>query len=378
MVSAGFRRRRAARHGADRGPARRCSGRWPTSRCSASTATAPAGAPPTAPSISRCRCCKPGKSLRFAACPQGQDPDDLYPLRRPRGDGRGARRRAPALRRAVDARDRSGRARHAGAPRRASRRGSARCSTPSATRPCASTTAANSATGCASCSRRALAPAREGWRKQAWAKRPGATIAAATRAPAAGLAGRRGLWPACRSGRRARAFRDDRRRCIRGREPAACRKPDVARLPLGHPAPRGADPAGGDQSPLAAARPSGRAVGGRIPGIPTSPSCKGALIDIFADDGTPDRELMVAELARRGFGELSARVAKAITTVSVWGAGQEAGAEDVLMTWRQLIALHRQWHSLIKEPKTPSRPWAGTPPRPTIPVAGRQGSPLGP
>ena len=84
---------------------------------------------------------------------------------------------------------------------------------------------------------------------------------------------------------------------------------------------------------------------------PDSAKLKGALIDIFAHDGTPDRESMVAELARRGFGELSARVAKAITTVSVWGAGQEAGADDVLMTWRQLIALHRQWHSLIKELK---------------------------
>jgi DNA primase len=78
---------------------------------------------------------------------------------------------------------------------------------------------------------------------------------------------------------------------------------------------------------------------------------KGALIDIFAHDGAPDGDGMAAELARRGLGELSARIAKAITTGSVWGAGRHAGPEDVLMTWRQLIALHRQWHSLIKELK---------------------------
>jgi DNA primase len=35
----------------------------------------------------------------------------------------------------------------------------------------------------------------------------------------------------------------------------------------------------------------------------------------------------------------------------VWGARPEAAPPDVLMTWKQLIALHRQWHSLIKELK---------------------------
>jgi DNA primase len=40
---------------------------------------------------------------------------------------------------------------------------------------------------------------------------------------------------------------------------------------------------------------------------------------------------------------------KAITTPSVWGAQPEAAPDDVVMTWKQLVALHRQWHSLIKE-----------------------------
>jgi len=33
--------------------------------------------------------------------------------------------------------------------------------------------------------------------------------------------------------------------------------------------------------------------------------------------------------------------------------GRKAGAarEDVLSTWRQLVALHRQWHSLLRELK---------------------------
>src|SRR5215472_4381768 len=63
---------------------------------------------------------------------------------------------------------------------------------------------------------------------------------------------------------------------------------------------------------------------------------KVALIDIFAHGGAPDRECMAAELARRGLAEGVARIQKAITTVSVWGARPEAAPADVLMTWRQL------------------------------------------
>jgi DNA primase len=76
-----------------------------------------------------------------------------------------------------------------------------------------------------------------------------------------------------------------------------------------------------------------------------------ALIDIAAHDGDHDGAAMRAELARRGFAEQISRVEKAITTVSVWGARPEAGPNDVLMTWNQLIALHRQWHSLLRELK---------------------------
>jgi DNA primase len=78
---------------------------------------------------------------------------------------------------------------------------------------------------------------------------------------------------------------------------------------------------------------------------------KVALIDIFAHGGAADREGMAAELARRGLSEAVARVEKAITTASVWGARPEAAPTDVLMTWKQLITLHRQWHSLIRELK---------------------------
>jgi len=64
-----------------------------------------------------------------------------------------------------------------------------------------------------------------------------------------------------------------------------------------------------------------------------------------------DRAELVAELTRRGFGDFLVRNERAITTPSVWGARPEAAAADVLLTWKQLLALHRQWHSLTRELK---------------------------
>ena len=78
---------------------------------------------------------------------------------------------------------------------------------------------------------------------------------------------------------------------------------------------------------------------------------KSALIDIAAHAEAVEAETVRAELAGRGFGDILERLAAAITTTSVWGAGPEAAAEDVVTTWGQLVALHRQWHSLIKELK---------------------------
>ena len=92
---------------------------------------------------------------------------------------------------------------------------------------------------------------------------------------------------------------------------------------------------------------------------------KGALIDVFAhhfaDDfahasgqdpehfGAAERSALAAELGKRGFTELLARIGRTITTRSVWGAGPNAAESDVLLTWKQLVALHTQWHSLTRE-----------------------------
>src|SRR5262245_28361673 len=78
---------------------------------------------------------------------------------------------------------------------------------------------------------------------------------------------------------------------------------------------------------------------------------KGALIDIAAHAAALDAEALRTELAARNLVTVMERIALAITTPSVWGARPEAAPEDVLVTWSQLVALHRQRHSLIKELK---------------------------
>ena len=35
----------------------------------------------------------------------------------------------------------------------------------------------------------------------------------------------------------------------------------------------------------------------------------------------------------------------------MWGVQPDAAPDDVLLTWKQLLALHRQWHSLLRELK---------------------------
>jgi DNA primase len=78
---------------------------------------------------------------------------------------------------------------------------------------------------------------------------------------------------------------------------------------------------------------------------------KSALIDIAAHAATLDAASLRQELEARGLGDVVARLAAAITTASVWGAREGTAPDDVLVTWGQLIGLHHQWHSLLKELK---------------------------
>ncbi|WP_424629400.1 DNA primase [Bradyrhizobium sp. SYSU BS000235] len=69
------------------------------------------------------------------------------------------------------------------------------------------------------------------------------------------------------------------------------------------------------------------------------------------DDPAAERDRLQASLEKSGYSEQIQKVERAITTKNVWGAQAGAAVEDVLPTWHQLVALHRQWHSLLRELK---------------------------
>ncbi|MGQ0685799.1 DNA primase [Bradyrhizobium sp.] len=62
-------------------------------------------------------------------------------------------------------------------------------------------------------------------------------------------------------------------------------------------------------------------------------------------------EKMRADLEARGLTPILQRVERAITTAAVWGAKAGAAREDVLSTWRQLVTLHQKTHALLREMK---------------------------
>jgi len=93
---------------------------------------------------------------------------------------------------------------------------------------------------------------------------------------------------------------------------------------------------------------------------------KAALVDIAAHDstvhdGAAEPERLAAELRRRGFADALDRIAAAITTAAVFGARPDAAPDDVETTWKQLVSLHNQSHSLTKELREAEQALGGEP-----------------
>jgi DNA primase len=90
---------------------------------------------------------------------------------------------------------------------------------------------------------------------------------------------------------------------------------------------------------------------------PEAHKLRAGIIAAFANDHHHAQEAsglsekMRADLVVSGFSQILQRVDGAITTVAVWGARAGAVLEDVLSTWHQLVSLHRQYHSLLRELK---------------------------
>ncbi|MDO9414365.1 MAG: DNA primase [Pseudolabrys sp.] len=80
---------------------------------------------------------------------------------------------------------------------------------------------------------------------------------------------------------------------------------------------------------------------------------KAALIDIAAHSSDHaaglEPETLRAELRNRQLGEVLERIEASITSHSVWGSRPDAAPQDVLITWQQLVALQHQHYSLTKE-----------------------------
>ncbi|MGX9391802.1 DNA primase [Nitrobacteraceae bacterium UC4446_H13] len=73
--------------------------------------------------------------------------------------------------------------------------------------------------------------------------------------------------------------------------------------------------------------------------------------DSHVDDAAADSARLRAWLEKSGYSKQIQSVEHALTTRNVWGAEPGAAAEDVLSTWHQLVTLHRKEHSLLRELK---------------------------
>jgi DNA primase len=84
---------------------------------------------------------------------------------------------------------------------------------------------------------------------------------------------------------------------------------------------------------------------------------RAGIIAAFASDHhhsaepSEQSEKLREDLVKGGFSKELQRVEGAITTAAVWGAKAGAARDDVLSTWHQLVSLHRQHHSLLRELK---------------------------
>src|ERR1700761_2878149 len=90
---------------------------------------------------------------------------------------------------------------------------------------------------------------------------------------------------------------------------------------------------------------------------PEAHKLRAGIIAAFAHDhhhavGAEEQaDKMRADLTAAGFSQIRQRVERAITTAAVWGAKAGAARDDVLSTWHQLVVLHQKTHALLREKK---------------------------
>jgi DNA primase len=67
------------------------------------------------------------------------------------------------------------------------------------------------------------------------------------------------------------------------------------------------------------------------------------------DDPVTETARLRSALDKSGYAKQIQLVERALTTKSVWGAQPGAGPDDVISTWHQLVALHHKAHALLRE-----------------------------
>ncbi len=145
-------------------------------------------------------------------------------------------------------------------------------------------------------------------------------------------------------------------RPLPGGEPPAGGQPDHEGPAQRHLPARSPDPANPDQPPWLL-HDHLEEVAALELAHPEAHKLRAGIIAAFANDHhhSPDpgeqAEKMRADIEKGGFSQLLQRVENGITTAAVWGAREGAARDDVLSTWHQLVALHRQYHSLLRELK---------------------------
>jgi DNA primase len=89
---------------------------------------------------------------------------------------------------------------------------------------------------------------------------------------------------------------------------------------------------------------------------PEAHKLRAGIIAAFAnvahgDGPAEETEKLLAALEKSGYSKQIQMVERSLTTKNVFGAQPGAAAEDVLSTWRQLVALHHKAHALLREKK---------------------------
>jgi DNA primase len=89
---------------------------------------------------------------------------------------------------------------------------------------------------------------------------------------------------------------------------------------------------------------------------PEAHKLRAGIIAAFAnyshtDDPASEAERLLASIDKAGYSKQIQMVDRALTTKDVWAAQSGAANEDVLSTWRQLVALHHKAHALLREKK---------------------------